>query len=127
MSGNLQKVVRHVLRTYNVDLNEFIKEDLERVAGDFLAQGLITQATVDSMSVTGVAPFQLASRLMSACQPSLVQFPEEKFPRFIAVLKKYETMQELAEKMEDEFKEAGISWSTSTFLKYLEAYMALLE
>ena len=120
-SGDLQKVVKRILRTYNVDLKDLVKEDLERIAGGFFAQGLVNQTTVDKMSVSGMVPFQLASKLLTACQPSIVRSPEENFPRFIAVLKEYDTMEELAEKMEDEFKEAGMLWSTSTFPKLLDA------
>ena len=108
-SGDLQKKVERILQKNNVELKDFMMGDLSRIAGHFLAEGFIEDTTVDSMNVTGVAPFLLASRLMRACQPSLVQTPEKNFPRFIAVLKKYETMVPLAEKMENEFKEASMS------------------
>ena len=114
-SGELENGVKRILRTYNVNLKDFVKENLERIAGDFHAQGLITQTTVDAMNVIGVPPFQLASHLVNTCQSSLVCSPEQKFPRFIAILKNYETMEDLAEKMEAEFKQAGMSSCTWTF------------
>ena len=120
-SGDLKKVVKRILRTYNVDLKDSIQDDLERIAGDLYAQELITQTTVNSMSVTGMTPFALAAKLVSACQPSLERSPEEKFPRFIALLKKYETVEELAKTMEDEFEEASMSYCTSTFPKCYDA------
>ena len=120
-SGELQRAVKRILRAYNVNLKDSIQYNLQRIAGDFHAQGLITQTTVNSLSVTGVDPFDLAAKLVNACQPSLVRSPEEKFPRFIAVLKEYETVKELAETMEDEFKEASMAWYISTFSKRVDA------
>ena len=109
-SGDLQEVVEGILRTNNVELKEFMKEELVKIAGHFHAEGLIERTAVNRMSVTGVGRFRLAAELMDACQPSLMLYPEENFPRFVAVLKKCVTMVKLAEKMEDEFKEASMSW-----------------
>ena len=108
-SGELGKAVKRILRTYNVDLKEGVQDDLEKIAGELYAKGLVTQTTVDGVSVTGVPAFTLASKLVNACQPSLVRYPQEKFPGFIAVLKNYETTEDLAEEMEAEFKKAGMS------------------
>ena len=107
-SGELGKAVKRIMRTYNVDLKEGIKDDLEKIAGDLYAKGLINETTVDGVSMIGVPAFSLASKLVTACQPSLVRHPQEKFPGFIAVLKNYETTEDLAEEMEAEFKKAGI-------------------
>ena len=106
-----KRFVARLLRENNVELNELIKGVLHRIAGDFWAAGLVTKHVADGMHVTGVDHFELAGKLMNACQPSLEQYPEEKFPKFIAVLKKYETMKQLAEKMESEFKEARKSYN----------------
>ena len=110
----LKKAVQRILRTHNVDLKDFVKNDLQKIAGGFLAQELITQTTVDVVKVSGVPDFNLAAKLVDACQPSLVNYPEKNFPRFIGVLKKYETTADIAKTMEAEFKEAGMSWYTWT-------------
>ena len=106
--------MKRILRTYNVELKDFVKENLEKIAGDFHAQGLITK-TVDGMSAIGVPPLQLASELVNMCQLPLVRSPQQKFPGFIAILKNYETMEDLAEKMEAEFKQARMLSCTWTF------------
>ena len=106
-----KRFVARLLRENNAELNEFIKGVLHRIAGDFWAAGLVTKDVADGMLVTGVDTFPLAAKLMNACHPSLEQYPEEKFPKFIAVLKKYETMKQLAERMESEFKEARKSYN----------------
>ena len=101
------EVVARLLRENNVKLNDLLKGVLLRIAGDFWAAGLITKETVDSMHVTGgVDTYSLAMKLMDACQPSLEQQPEKNFPKFIQVLKNYETMKQLAKKMETEFEQA---------------------
>ena len=101
-----KKVVARLLRENNVELKDFVKADLPRIAGEFWAKGLIAQGMVDKMSVAGVDKFQLAADLINACQPSLELNPEDNFPKFIAVLKNYENMIQLAENMESEFKQA---------------------
>ena len=115
-SESLKKAVKHIVAKYNVDLKDFIQVFPVRFASELHAQELVEQATVNSMSVIAVDPFQLASQLVCACQPSLVRYPGKKFPRFISVLKKFQTMEELAELMEEEFKAAGMSSYISTFL-----------
>ena len=57
-----------------------------------------------------------AAELMSACQPSLVRYPEQNFPEFTAILKNEVTMEKLARKMEEEFKEASMLRYILTFL-----------
>ena len=109
-SEELKGVVASLLRENNVELKDFIKDVLDRITGEFWAKGLITKEAADGVQVQGVGTFQLAAKLMNACQPSLEQFPEEKFPKFIAVLKKYENMKQLAEKMESEFEQARKSY-----------------
>ena len=114
-SGYLQKEVEHILRDYNVKLTDFLKGNLVRIAGNLNAEGLIEQVTVDRMRTIGVDRCELAAELLAACQPSLVQYPEEDFPKFIAVLKQYVTMEKLAEEIEDKFKKASMLWCISTF------------
>ena len=105
-SEELKKVVKELLRNNNVELKEFMEAVLLRIAGDFWAKKLITQETEKSMHVKGEDTFSLAAKLMNACQASLQQRPEENFPKFIEVLKKYETMEQLAKEMETEFEQA---------------------
>ena len=109
-SEDLEKVVKTLLRKNNVKINEFVQNELHKIAGDFWAAELITKETADSMHVTGVANYTLATKLMSACHPSLVQNAEEKFPKFIEVLKGYETMESLAKEMESKFEQARKSY-----------------
>ena len=118
-SGDLHEVAKRILRENNVELKELMMEELSRIAGYFHQEGLIEQTTVNKMGMIGVDRFSLASDLLSACQPSLEQRPEENFPKFIAVLKKFVTMKKLARKMEDEFKEARMFYYISTFSKRL--------
>ena len=106
--GGMQNVVERILMKYNVDLKEFIKEDLTRMAGYFRAAGFITQAAVERVGVREVSLFDRAAELMSACQPSLVHYPEQNFLKFVSILKNEVTMEQLAGKMEEEFKEASM-------------------
>ena len=109
-SKELKKAVKGILSKHNVALKEAIRGNLSRFAGHFKEQGLIEQDTVDTVSdVTGIAPFNLAAKVVNACQPMLENYPQEKFPGFIARLKDYETTKRLAKEMEDEFKGAGMS------------------
>ena len=114
-SGYLEKEVERILRDYNVKLANFMEGILVRIAGNLNAEGLIERTTVDRMRTIGVDRCELAAELLAACRPSLVYFPEENFPKLIAVLKKYVTMAPLAKEMEDEFKKASMSWCISTF------------
>ena len=111
---DLQRVVERLLKVNNVKLKDLILTVLPRIAGEFRAAGLITKEVEDSMLVTG-GEFALASRLVNACHPSLVQYPEEKFPKFIEVLKGYETMRSLAVEMESKFEQAGESLGNTLF------------
>ena len=106
--GGMQNVVERILQKYNVDLKEFIKEDLTRMAGYFRAAGFITKAAVDRVGVREVSLLDRAAELMSAYQPSLVRYPEQNFLKFISVLKNEVTMEQLAGKMEEDFKEASM-------------------
>ena len=109
-SQDPKEVVKRILRKNNVELKDVMKGNLSRIAGHFLAEELIEEATVNKMRTLGLDSFHLSAELLDACQPSLEQHPEEKFPKFIAALKKCVTMVQLAEKMEDEFKKASMSW-----------------
>lgn len=111
--------MKRILRTYNVDLKEGIKDDLEKIAGDLYAEGLVAQTMVDGVSVIGVPAFNLAAKLVNACQPLLVRHPQAKFPGFIGVLKNYETTEDLAEEMEAEFKKAGTCVGRGTLGRFL--------
>ena len=111
-SEELMRVVKDLLEKYNVELTDFIQGALQRVAGEFLAAKLIMQETVDSLDVTGVDNAVLAKKVLKGCRPSLVHFPEENFPKFIAVLRNYVTMEQLAANMESEFKDARKSCNT---------------
>ena len=105
-SDKLEKVVKGLLRKNNVKINELVQTVLHKIAGDFWAAELITKETAEDMHVMGVDNYALATKLMNACHPSLVQNAEEKFPRFIEVLKRYEIMERLAAEMELEFEQA---------------------
>ena len=118
-SADLKLVVKRILRTNGPQLQEFIKADLVKIAHHLHAKGLIERTAVDRMSLTGVDRFQLASDLMDACQPLLVTYPERNFPKFIAVMKEFVTMEQLAERMEDEFKEASMSFPKRLAHKWL--------
>ena len=71
------------------------------------------------MSVKGEDPYILAKELLDACQPSLLVWPEDTFPKFVAVLKKFVTTERLAEKMEDDFRKASMLWCFSAISKRL--------
>ena len=118
-SRDPQEVVESILRKNSMDLYDLMKANLPRIAGYFWTEGLIEKATENRMSAIGVDQYVLAKELLSACQPVLTLWPEETFPRFIAVLKKFETMVKLVQKMEDEFKKASMSWCISAFSKRL--------
>ena len=90
----------------DVELKDCIAHILLRIAGDFWAAGLITKDVEYSLHLPGVSSFELAAKLMNACQPSLEQYPEKNFLKFIAVLKKYEIMEQLATEMETKFEQA---------------------
>ena len=101
-SEELTRVVKRLLDDNNVKLKDLTKTVLQRIAGEFRAAGLITKDVEESMLVTGVDTFSLATQLVNACQTSLVLYPGEKFPIFIKILKEYKTMNPLATKMESE-------------------------
>ena len=123
-SQDPQKVVESILRKNSMDLYELMVANLPRIAGYFWKEGLIEKTTKDRMSTTGADQFNLATELLNACQPLLMLWPEENFPRFIAILKKFVTMVKLAQKMEDEFKKASMSWCISHVCKRLSVVMA---
>ena len=112
----MQNVVQRILQKYNMDLKEFIKEDLTRMAGYFHGEGFITQAAVERVGVREVYLLDRAAELVNACQPSLVHYPEQNFLKFISILKNEVTMEQLAGKMEAEFKEASMLGYILTFL-----------
>ena len=114
-SGGLQEVVISILRKNNVELKALMVGVLVDISGHFYAEGLIEQITVNRMRMIGVDQINLAADLLGACQTSLEQRPEENFPKFIAVLKKFVTMEKRAQEMEDEFKEASMSWYIVAF------------
>ena len=107
------KAVKEILRKRNVELMDYIANHLVPFAARLRKHGLITKDTESSMRVTGIDPSQLAQKLMSACDPSLTLFPKKKFPKFIAVMKEFEDMLELAEEMEADYERASMSRSTS--------------
>ena len=121
--GYLQKEVERILQENNVTLTDFMKGDLARIAGSLRAEGLVELATVDKMRMIGVDSFALAAELLTACRPSLVQYPEENLPKFIAVLKQCVTMEKLAEELEDEFKKASMSWYILTLVASQYCYL----
>ena len=105
-SEELKRVLERLLRENNVKLKDSFQTVLQRIGGEFWAAGLIAQAVADRMLVFGETKFALATELFNACQTSLVQYPGEKFPKFIEVLKGYDTTKQLAEEMESEFEQA---------------------
>ena len=105
-SEQLKRVVERLLDDNNVKLKDLTQTVLHRIAGEFRAAGLIAKEVEESMLVPGLDPFTLATKLVNACQTSLVQYPEENFSRFIAILKGHEIMKQLAAEMESEFKQA---------------------
>ena len=124
MSGSeeLKRVLERLLRENNVKLKELFQTVLQRIAGEFRAAGLIEKDVEESMFVLGVDHFTLAARLFIACQSSLVLFPEAAFPKFIAVLKGYYTMKQLAEEMESEFENARESYFNGLFATHLASF-----
>ena len=48
--------------------------------------------------------------MFDACYTSLVQYPGVKFLQFVEVMKGYDTMKQLADKMESEFEQARESY-----------------
>ena len=119
MSGleELKRVVERLFREKNVKLSDFIKDVLPEIASHLWEAGLIAKGVKDNAHVSGVHPFEAAAKLLSACQPSLVQCPEEKFPKFIAVLKKFTNMEELAEEVESEFTQARESYNNLVVIR----------
>ena len=109
-SEELKCVVECLLRENNVKLKDFIQTVMQRIAGEFWAAGLIEKDVDDSVHVTGVSNFTLAAKLFNACQQSLVLSPGKNFPKFIEVLKGYETIKPLAAVMESEFEQACESY-----------------
>ena len=105
-SKELRRVVEHLLRRNNVRLKDSFQNVLEGVTDQFYAAGLIPKMVVDSTYEVEVDNYTLASRLLNACHPLLVQYPEDKFLKFIQLLKGYETMKQLATEMEFEFEQA---------------------
>ena len=108
-SEELKSVVERLLRENNVKLKELIQNVLHRIAGEFLEAELIEQDVEESVLVTEV-DFKLAAKLFSALRTSLIVYPGENFPKFIKILKGYNTIKPLAEKMESEFEQAGESY-----------------
>ena len=121
-SEELKRVVKRLLDKNNVKLKESIQNVLHKIAGEFRAAGLIEKEVEESMLVTGVDNFTLATKLVNACQTSLVQYPVENFSKFTKILKGHETMKPLAAEMESEFEQARESnsyitpWSQHTEL-----------
>ena len=109
-SEELDGVVERLLRENNVKLKDLIQTVLHRIAGEFWAAGLIEKDVEESVHVTGVNNFTLAAKLFNACQKPLVLYPGKNFPKFIEVLKGYETMKPLAAAMECEFEQARESY-----------------
>ena len=106
------KAVKEILRKRNVELMDYIANHLVPFAARLRTHGLITKDTESSMRVPGIDSSQLAQKLMSACDPSLTLFPKKKFPKFIAVMKEFEDMLELAEEMEADYERASVSQSS---------------
>ena len=107
-----KKVVQRLLDKNNVKLKDLTQNVLHRIAGQFRAAGLIAKDVEESMLVMGVDPFTLATKLVNACETSLVEYPEENFSKFTEILKGHETMKPLAAEMESEFKQARKSSNT---------------
>ena len=111
---DLNRVVQRLLRENNVELKELIKPVVPKIAREFREAGLIPREVEDQMLVTGVDPFTLATRLVNACQTSLAMFQDKNFPKFIEILKRYDTMKPLAAKMEPNFQQARESYIQRT-------------
>ena len=118
-SEELKRVVERLLRENNIKLKDLIQTVLQRIAGEFWAAGLIEKEVVDSMLVTGIDHFTLAAKLFNACQKSLVQYPEKNFFKFSEVLKRYDTMKQLAADMKSEFDQARESYFNALIAMYL--------
>ena len=103
----LKKVVDGLMRDNNVDLKDLIKPVVTRIAGEFRAAGLIPSDVEEQMLVMGVDNFTLATKLVNACQTSLVMYPDTNFPKFIEILEGHGgAMELLAKEMETKFEEA---------------------
>ena len=109
-SEELKSVVERLLRENNVKIKDLIQTKLQRIAGEFWAAELIDKDVELSMHVTGVDNFTLAAELFNACQKPLVLYPAQNFPKFIKILKGYETIKPLAAEMESEFEQARESY-----------------
>ena len=118
-SEELKTVVKRLLRENNVELKGLFQNVLKTIAGEFWAVELIEKEVVDSMLITGVDNSTSAAKLFDACYTLLVQSPEEKFPKFIKVLKKYETMKQLVQDMESEFEQARESYFNALVTTHL--------
>ena len=118
-SGDLQQVVKRILLKYGMNLKQLMMGSLPMIAGYLLAEGLIEDATERRMTAIGLERFNLASDLLDACKISLEVDPEETFPKFIAVLKRFQTLEKIAKKMEDDFKNASMSWCILVISKRL--------
>ena len=104
--------VKDILRERNVQLTKCIKNHLGRFALHLRKHKLIEEEVERSMSVPGITPIQLAKRLITACSPLLVHYPVRNFPKFIAIMKEFEDMLELAEEMEADYEQASMLQST---------------
>ena len=105
-SKDLETVVRDLVRENNVKLKELITPVVTKIAGEFTAAGLVPSEMEDQILVTGVEDFKLAAKLVNACRTMLTMYPDKNFPKFIGILKKYETMKLLAKEMESTFEQA---------------------
>ena len=111
--------VGKLVRENNVILKDLIKPIVAKVAGEFIAATLIPSEMEDQMLVTGVDNFTLATRLVNACQTQLTLYPDKKFPKFIEVLKRHETMELLAKEMESKFEQAREFWFNAVVATHL--------
>ena len=107
------KAVKEILQKRNVDLMDYIANHLVTFAAHLRKRGLIEEDTERSMRVTGLDSSHLAQKLMSAYHPSLTLYPRERFPKFIAAMKEFVDMRELAEEMQADYERASTSRSTS--------------
>ena len=101
----LEECVERILREKNTKLKDLLQHVVQRIAGEFWTAGLIDKSVESSMSTRAVDKSGHAKDLLDACHDSLVQRPRENFPKFIEVLKRYETMKSLAAVMESEFQQ----------------------
>ena len=79
-SEELKRVLERLLHVNNVKLKDLFQTVLQRIAGEFLAVGLIKKDVEDSMLVLAVTEFTLAPKLFNACQKLLVLSPESSSP-----------------------------------------------